>query len=130
MSQRTKTPDIWESSVSYDCEIPARLLSLDILTTLEDMKPYGHCFEEPRFRLSGMVTRVDHMFDKTTGNKKHSSVTIDSAGTKHRILLFNEVIDSACAGRPHSFIVSLSKNIFRGQTSLSITAHDWRAEPL
>lgn len=128
--RRETTPQIWESSLSYDCEIPPDLLGLDILTTLEDMKPFGHCFEEPKFRLSGTVSQIDYMHDKTTGQKKHSKVTLDCLGIRHRILVFNEVIDSDCAGNPHSFIVSLSRNIFRGQTSLSITAHDWRAEQL
>lgn len=126
--RRDRSPKIWESSLSYDCEIPANLLHLDILKTLEDLKPFGHCFEEPKFRLSGQVIKVDYMHDKTTGHKKHSKVTIDSFGVKHHILLFNEVVDDSCTGQPHSFIVSLSRNIFRGQTNLSITAHDWRPD--
>lgn len=122
---KDKHPGLWESSLTYDCEVPGQLLTKDILSTLEDLKPFGHCFEEPKFRITGQLNRIQYFYDKISGKPKHSCLWIYSQNQEHRVLFFNDVITDAEIGGQHSFIVSVEKNVFRGTTNLSITGHDW-----
>lgn len=125
---KDKHPGLWESSLTYDCEVPGALLTMDILSTLEELKPFGHCFEEPKFRITGQLRRIQYFYDKISGEPKHSCLWIYAQNQEHRVLFFNDVITDAEIGHQHSFIVSVEKNVFRGSTSLSITGHDWTAE--
>jgi single-stranded-DNA-specific exonuclease len=124
-AQREKNPGIWESKITFDCDIPNELLSLEIMNLLDSMKPFGHAFEEPKFKLNLPVKRVSYFFDKVTGAPKHTCVITNSKGKEQKVLFFNEVITEITPNLEHSFIVSFSRNTFRGSTSLSIMGHDW-----
>ena len=125
---RQQQPKLWESAISYDCTLPDHLLNLDILNTLETLKPFGHSFEEPKFRLTGNISRVDFYNDKQTGQKKHTCIYLRVGSEDHKILFFNEVLSELKARHQYSFIVSFSRNSFRGQTTLSINGYDWAQE--
>jgi single-stranded-DNA-specific exonuclease len=122
---RGRQPDIWESRIDFDCELPEDLLSLQMLKTLDDLRPFGHGFEEPRFKLSLPVRRVQYFFDKATGEPKHTCVIAAIGGKEQKILFFNEVITEMNPSARHEFLVTLAKNTFRGVTSLSMMGVDW-----
>lgn len=123
--KKDQTPDIWASKITFDCDVPQDLLSLRIMDVLDDMKPFGHAFEEPKFKLTLPVKRISFFFDKTTGEPKHTCVIAHAGGREQKILFFNDVITGITPNHDHSFIVSFSRNTFRGATSLSILGHDW-----
>ncbi len=128
---RAKNSDVWESKIHFDCELPHNLISLNVMNTLDGMKPFGHGFEEPKFKISVRVKRVQYFLDKVSGTPKHTCViTVSDSHDKifreQKILFFNEVIDRIVPNNEHTFVVSLSRNNFRGQASLSIMGHDWR----
>lgn len=125
--QKSKDPSIWDSKIQYDCDLPDHLLSLKIMNLLDELKPFGHAFEEPRFRLNLPVKRVSYFYDKVTGAAKHTCVIADVSGSEQKILFFNDVVNDITPGKPHSFLVSFDRNTFRGVTSLSIMGHDWMA---
>jgi len=127
---RNKAPAMWESRLGFDCQIPAGLLSLEIADLLDEMKPFGHGFEEPRFVIEAPVVEVRYFYDKATGNPKHTAVFVEKARGKsdgksrEKILFFNEVIQTLKPGMTSRFVVSCSRNTWRGTTSLSLMGHD------
>jgi len=123
--RRAERPEIWESRIDFDCELSADLLGLAVLDTLDELRPFGHCFEEPRFKLSLPVRRIQYFFDKVTGEPKHTCVIAAAGSKEQKILFFNDVIADIKPNIQHDFIVSLSRNSFRGVTSLSIMGVDW-----
>jgi len=125
---KQEKPEVWQSSITYDCKLAENFLTLEIMETLEGLKPYGHHFEEPRFCITGRTIKVDYYLDKQTGRKKHTYFLIKAGNNTHKVLFFNCVIESVEIGETYSFIVSVSKNSFRGSLSLSITGHDWARE--
>ena len=127
---RSQHPGIWESQIQYDCTLEDHLLNLNIIETLDSLKPFGHCFEEPKFGLTLPVKKVQYFFDKVTGTPKHTCVIAQTVQGEQKILFFNEVITDIAPNEKYSFVVSLSRNVFRGSTSLSITGHDWKHGPL
>jgi single-stranded-DNA-specific exonuclease len=129
LEARRQQPKIWESAISYDCALPDHLINLNILDTLETLKPFGHSFEEPKFRLSGKISRVDYYNDKQTGQKKHTCIYLRVGAEDHKILFFNDVLSELTQNLQYSFIVSLSRNSFRGKTTLTINGYDWAQEP-
>jgi single-stranded-DNA-specific exonuclease len=125
LSERQKNPMIWESVLSYDCSLPPHLLTLEILNTLETLKPFGHNFEEPKFKVTGTISRLHYYNDKQTGEKKHTCAYVRVGELEQKILFFNDVLSNLKENKSYSFVVSLSRNTFRGLTTLSINGHDW-----
>jgi single-stranded-DNA-specific exonuclease len=117
---RQQTPSLWESGVAYDCPLPIELIDLPLARLMEDMKPFGHGFDEPRFLIEGEL--VDCQFYKG----QHTAVTVKT-GAKgiQKILFFNEVHESLAQTPRARFIVTASKNVFQGRTSLSLTGIDF-----
>lgn len=119
--------EIWESSVSFDCELPSGLLSLDLVTCLDDLKPFGHGFGEPVFKLGGEIENVTFYNDKKTGEPKHTAIFIKDKNyfISQKIMFFNEVVKDFERGNVADFLVSVSKNIFRGDVTLSLSGIDF-----
>lgn len=123
---RTTKPDMWESSIAFDCEVSAALLSLTLSEHLESMKPFGHGFEEPKFKVDAEVLSARFFYDKESGEPRHTMAMIRGGdGEAQKIMFFNEVHHDLIEARRADFIVSASKNIFRGQTSLQLMGHDY-----
>jgi single-stranded-DNA-specific exonuclease len=122
-------PQMWESRLGYDCEIPAGLLSLEVTGLLDDLKPFGHGFEEPRFALSAPIEEIRYFYDKATGEPKHTAVFVSVNGPRGRarekILFFNQVIRAFEPGMSAKFIVTCARNTWRGNTSLSLMGVDF-----
>jgi len=117
---RQQNPLLWESGVSYDCPLPVNLVDLPLAKLMEDMKPFGHGFDEPRFLIEGDL--VDCQFYKN----RHTAVTVKTGGRGvQKILFFNEVHESLAQTSRARFIVTAGKNIFQGRTSLSLTGIDF-----
>jgi single-stranded-DNA-specific exonuclease len=123
--RRSIQPEIWDSKIEFDCELPASLVCLGITEVLDNLKPFGHAFEEPKFKLKLPVKRVSYFFDKISGEPKHTCVIVNAQGREQKILFFNEVFKDIVPGQEHSFLVSFARNTFRGVTDLSIMGHDW-----
>lgn len=123
---RSETPGMWESSIAFDCEVSAKLLSLTLSEHLESMKPFGHGFEEPKFKVDAEVLSARFFYDKESGEPRHTMAMIRGGdGEAQKIMFFNEVHHDLIDAKRADFIVSASKNIFRGQTSLQLMGHDF-----
>ncbi|MEY4631239.1 MAG: hypothetical protein RIQ81_1359 [Pseudomonadota bacterium] len=129
---RLSQPAMWESRLGFDCQIPAGLLSLEVADLLDDLKPFGHGFEEPRFVIEAPVEEIRYFYDKATGEPKHTAVMVRVDGargrTREKILFFNQVIQSIKPGVQRRFVVSCSRNIWRGTASLSLMGLDFAEE--
>ncbi len=127
---RTEKPQIWDSKIDYDCSLHLDLAKLDLCELLDNLKPFGFGFEEPIFRIRSIVENVQHYADKSTGEPRHSAITIRSAsGRGQKIMFFNEVITDLSAGSESEFLAHASRNTFRGTTSLSLSGVDWNSRP-
>ena len=123
---KKETPALWESSIAFDCEVPTQLLTLKLSEHLETMKPFGHGFEEPKFQVDAEVLNARFFYDKETGEPKHTVAMIRGRDNEsHKVMFFNEVHHDLIAAKRARFIVSASKNIFRGQTSLQLMGFDY-----
>ena len=112
--------------VHYDCTIPSQMTSLELLDHLESMRPFGHCFEEPVFRLEAPIDDVVFYKDKTTKEPKHTAVTVQLGGrVKQKIMFFNEVHEDLVAAKKAEFLVTASRNTWQGMTQLSLMAKDF-----
>ncbi len=123
---RALMPEIWQSKISYDARLPTDLLTLDLALQLETLKPFGHGFEEPLFCIEAPIRHVRFLTDRTTGEPKHTQVMISGeGGTPLKINFFHEVFESLEFLSSARFLVYASKNVFRGQVSLSLMGKDW-----
>lgn len=126
---REREPALWQSRISYDVKLPTQLLSLDLALHLERLKPFGHGFEEPLFCIEAAIRQVRFLCDRSTGEPKHTQIFIETlSGVPLKINFFHEVYDSLEYLPSARFLVYASKNVFRGQVSLSLMGKDW--EPI
>jgi single-stranded-DNA-specific exonuclease len=124
---RATTPSLWDSRIDYDCALSADLASLALTDELDALKPFGHGFEEPKFRISAEIARLDFFKDKNTGEPRHTCVMIKGArGVPQKIMFFNGVHQELVGQQRADFVVSVSRNTFRGQTSLMMMGHDFQ----
>jgi single-stranded-DNA-specific exonuclease len=123
---RRAEPTMWESRIFYDCTLPTELANLELTDALNALKPFGNSFEEPKFRLDAEIAGVDFYYDKNKVERKHTAVSIRHPRYgSQKILFFNDVFDELVKAPRASFIVSASRNVFRGRVSLSLTGHDY-----
>lgn len=124
---RQATPEIWDSRIDYDCDLSTHLASLALTDQLDALKPFGHGFEEPKFKISADISRLDFYNDKQTGEPRHTCVVIRGArGVPQKVMFFNDVHKELMGQSRADFVVSVSRNTFRGQTSLMLMGHDFR----
>ncbi|MFW7381704.1 MAG: DHH family phosphoesterase [Oligoflexus sp.] len=123
---RQEMPDIWQSKISFDCQLPLNLTHLDLAHAIDELKPFGHGFEEPLFCIEAEIKNVRFYRDRVTNEPKHTAVTIlNHVRKEQKILFFNEVHEELEFTSQAKFLVAASKNVFRGETSLSLTGKDW-----
>jgi len=124
---REDQPKLWESQISYDCSLPLELLSLDLVSHLEGLKPFGHQFEAPKFRIECEPTDVTYYKDRDTFEPKHTAITIKLPhGPTQKILFFNQVHKDIESRSRYSFLVTASRNFFRGNHNLSLIGEDFQ----
>jgi single-stranded-DNA-specific exonuclease len=125
-TSKAANPDQWVSSTQYDCELPLALADLQLGKTIDQWKPYGNSFEEPRFLVRGTISSVQFYEDKTTGSRKHTAVFLACPGQSARkILFFNEVLEHLESQSQLTCLVSAKKDSFRGKESLTLFGVDW-----
>ncbi len=123
---RAKDPQIWESLIYYDCHLDTDHLDLSLLDHLEKLRPFGHGFEEPIFRLGSKIEEVRYYPDKKTNLPKHTAVFVRSKGTRpEKIMFFNEVLSDLADLDSANFLVSMSRNTWMGKCSLSLIGRDY-----
>lgn len=121
---KKEAPELWESSITYDCELPLDLLEISLTDYLDHLRPYGHCFEEPLFLLKAKVKYVNYYKDKKTGQDKHTAITIETLDGDQKIMFFNEVHQNIEKNKVYSFLVHISRSYWRGEVQLSLMAKD------
>ena len=123
---KDRQPEIWESRVYFDCQLPPGLLNLKLIDYLDQIRPFGHCFEEPLFLIRPFIHSVQFYKDKTTGEDRHTAITVKVNQVHYKIMFFNEVYreleNASCA----EFLVTAEKNFWNGRISLSLTGRDFR----
>jgi single-stranded-DNA-specific exonuclease len=125
-ARRSSHPELWQSRLRYDFQIPNALLGLPLAESIHALRPFGHGFEAPRFLLEATPVGRRIIRDKASQTPKHTLLTIlDSTRREATIKLWNTVSDELQAGRPARFIVSPEKDTYRGVTSLGLRVHDW-----
>lgn len=126
LEQKRQNPEIWQSRLSYDCQLPLSLAQVALADELDSLKPFGHGYREPLFLIEAEIGRVQYFQDKTTGEPKHTAVQIRLRGGETRkVMFFNEVHTELQNQKHARFLVSASKNTFRGQTELTLMGRDW-----
>jgi single-stranded-DNA-specific exonuclease len=120
---RTENPNMWESVQRYDCALPLEFLTLELMDCLSEMRPFGHGFEEPRFLVDCEIAKTRFYCDKETGVAKHTAVEIK--GKPLKIMFFNEVHPLLEKASRAQFLVTVSKNFWQGQMSLSLIGSDF-----
>jgi single-stranded-DNA-specific exonuclease len=123
---RRETPALWRSEIAYDCTLPATLASLDLVDALDELKPFGHGFEEPRFLVEADLAGTRFFNDKQTGKPRHTCVHLRGrAGATHKVMFFNEVHADLADARRARFVVTAGRNTYRGEESLVFMGLDY-----
>jgi len=129
-SLRKATPGLWESSLKYDFTVDSASLGGGFADTVLGLRPFGHGFEEPCFRMRATVDRVQHMKDKATGKNKHTALHLQGHDRKPlRVLFFGEVLDTRLADNAVDVLFRVQKKKFRGVTEVSYLGVDYTADP-
>ncbi len=128
---RTAKPGMWESSFKYDFEVTPQGLGGDFADTVLGLRPFGHGFEEPCFRLKGRVEKVVHMKDKATGLDKHTALTlVDPRKTPLRVVFFGEVLPQGLKNQDVDLLFRVQKKLFRGVPEVSYLGVDYSLSAL
>ena len=99
---------------------------LELTNQLDGIKPFGHGFEEPKFCIEADIAGARFYNDKQTGEPRHTAVTIAGArGAMQKVMFFNEVHKELVGAKRARFVVSASRNRFRGKVELSLMGHDF-----
>ena len=126
-SIRRQRPDVWQSKVAYDCDLPWGMARLDLATLLDDMKPFGHGYEDPLFCVSAPIQQVRFYKDKISGEPKHTAVLVGQGAHLQKIMFFNEVHEELEFKHSARFLVSAGRNRFRGELQLNLIGRDFEA---
>ena len=126
LKEKKRKPHIWESSIHYDFTISSELLQLPLTDHLDDLRPFGHHFEEPLFLLESDIDETIFYNDKQTGEPKHTAVKLKRKDhPSFKIMFFNEVFIELSNAKKAHFLVTAGKNFWQGQTSLSLIGTDF-----
>lgn len=117
-------PECWDSLLKYDCVLPVHLLNNDLLDCLDKMKPYGHGYELPSFRIKARLNRVQYYNDKQTSKPKHTCFHIDTPQGTKKLVFFNKVFDQIREGENLECLAEVHRNNWRGRTSVQLIGRD------
>lgn len=123
---KEKNPEVWESQISYDCELSWDMLHLGLMDVLDGMKPFGHAFAEPRFGIRAKLSATRHYLDKKTGKKRHTALVLKHPdGGDIKVMFFNQVLSDLNHAVNLDLIVCAQRNTFRSKESLSLIGCDY-----
>ena len=124
--QRKAQPELWESRIDFDCHLPTELCTLQLLEQLDDLKPFGMGFAEPKFVVSGDILATQFYRDRHTGEPAHTAVSLRGAGNRPtKVIFFNEVHTELQQAAHASFVVTASANNFRNVPTLDFIGRDF-----
>jgi single-stranded-DNA-specific exonuclease len=125
---RQAKPDIWRSSIDYDAELLSANLDHEYLAAYNNLRPFGHGFEEPCLQITGIVDRVQILKDRKTQNPKHTIVHLRAPNDRHsnRIMFFNEVLSDLKIDTSLSTLVKLKADSYRGVERLQFIGVDFQ----
>ena len=126
LQMRSLSPDLWVSSMGYDCELSFDLLQLPLLDILDDMRPFGMGFREPRFSVRGRLEALRYLNDRETGQPKHSKWRLREGKKMVELIMFHKILPKGLEGQNVDCLVQVSRNVFRGQVQVSVMAQDVR----
>ena len=93
---------------------------------LSPLRPFGHGFEEPIFKVQAEIEDVRFYKDRETAKPKHTAVFIASRGKQaQKILFFNEVHLALADLDRASFLITSSRQNWQGQAQLTMIGHDF-----
>lgn len=128
-NKKKEREHLWVSSITYDFPLELDSLNHRLLSILDSLRPFGHKFPEPIFKLDALIAKVNFYCDKSTGEKKHTCVFIqDKNNNKFKILFFNAVYEELTQGCKANFLVTVQKNYWRSKVSLSLIGVDFLLE--
>jgi len=124
--QRKAQPALWESRIDFDCHLPLKLCTLQLLDQLEDLRPFGLGFSEPKFVVSGNIMATQFYRDRKTGEPTHTAVSLRGAGKRPtKVIFFNAVHTELQQATRASFVVTASANNFRNVPTLDFIGRDF-----
>ncbi len=124
--QRALYPERWESTIAYDCALSLDLVDLALCEHLQGLRPFGNSFAEPVFCLEVAIENSVFYNDQKTGQAKHTAVHFkDGRRRSQKIMFFNQVHRELAAGVQARILVTANKNVWRGNTSLSLQGCDF-----
>ena len=120
-------PNLWISSIDYDCELSPSLLNINIFQLFEQLKPFGFGFKEPLFTIEFKIHKCQFYYDKVTNKPKHTCVFVKTDEEKNlKIIFFNNVYTSLQQATKAYFLVTIQKNKWQGNISLNLIGHDYK----
>lgn len=122
---KAQNPGLWQSRVEYDCLVTPELLTLDLVEQLNCLRPFGHKFEAPLFRVDLEIEGVRYLLDKSTKLPKHTAVMVSTPHGTQKIMFFNRVLNELEDADFASFLVKLSVNRWRGNVELAMYGEDF-----
>ncbi len=129
-AQRAAAPGLWESSLKYDFVVDPETLGAGFADAVLGLRPFGHGFEEPCFRMRATVDRVQHMKDKATGLNKHTALHLKGPDEKPvKVLFFGDVLDTKLIDSDVEVLFRVQKKKFRGVPEVSYLGVDYGLNP-
>ena len=131
-THQSQNPDIWTSAMHYDCELPLSLLTLQLTCALDEHGPYGHGFDQPIFKVSGMLQGVSFFLDSRTKEPAHTTLFLEDPASPHlkpmRIVFFRRVMKELeeAKGERLSCLIRVGASFFRGVEKIDLFGLDVR----
>lgn len=123
---RHAQPALWTSRLAYDCELDPVFVEGSLTRMLDGLKPFGHGFEEPKFRINVEISRLQYFHDKVSGKPRHTALFFVIPGKgEQKVLFFQEVLPDSLPRKQVALVVTIAKNHFRGTVSTELYGCDW-----
>ncbi len=93
---------------------------------LNPLRPFGHGFEEPVFKIEARIMDVRFYNDKESGQPKHTAVFISGpSGRSQKIMFFNEVHPQLEDQDTAQFLVTALRQNWQGKSQLTFIGQDF-----
>ena len=128
--------EMWIARLVYECTLPMESLSLDLAEAISQLKPFGHEFSEPLFRVEGVCSRKDILNDKKSGEPKHTvfhlrQLESDKSDTSEtqpgmRVVFFGKVDHQIELEDTMECLLYLRYSQFRGEWKVDLIGKEYR----
>ncbi|MDD9952256.1 MAG: DHHA1 domain-containing protein [Zetaproteobacteria bacterium] len=124
--RRGEQPQLWQSQIAYDAVLDPRLLTVDLPQRLAPLRPFGHSFEAPLFKLDLEIESTRFFLDKQTKQPKHTAVMVVTPYGPQKIMFFNRVLVELEQATRASFLVQAALNRWQGRVELALYGEDYQ----